>query len=318
MTNERRDYIHPGAHLRVIAPASSTEAWDKFSYAVQAFTALGFRISFGKNLKKRKGFLAGTDAERLADLHAAFADTSVDGIICLRGGYGTTRLLSKLDYNLIRQNKKPVLGFSDITALQLALYKHADIISYSSPNFLSFCTDSNPKSASKKKKSYSLNEFNIRAFIRAAFQQPGRIDLLDLPKKYLSSIVTLNKPKASSIRGTLIGGNLMVLCSLLGTPHFPNLKGKILFLEEVQEAPYRFDRLLTQLIDSGSLKGVKAIVIGQCHGCTDWQAIVKERLTSTGVPLLIGLPFGHLADLITMPIGRPATIGFGKKISLHL
>lgn len=288
-------------HLRVIAPASSAKDWSKFHTALHVFKELGFSVSFGKNLRKKKKYLAGSDTQRLSDLHDAFRDPSVDAIFTLRGGYGTTRLLNQIDFSLIKKNPKPIIGFSDITALQLAILKKTKVGSYSGPAFLSVVRDKR------------VSEFSIMSFLRAAVAHKKKIDLLALPSKYMKS-VTVIKPGAA--KGMLVGGNLSLLCSLVGTPYLPSLQGTILFLEEVNEAPYRMDRLLTQLILSGVLKGVQAVLCGKCHGCDDVTSLFKERLSILGIPLVVGLPFGHIDDLITFPIGAFATLRAGKKISL--
>ena len=259
----------PG-HIRVIAPASSTKDWTRFPLAVRVFEELGCAVSFGKHVKEKKEYLAGTDAQRLRDLHAGFKDPTVDAIFCLRGGYGTTRLLGKLDFSLIKKNPKPVVGFSDITALQLALLTKANIGSYSAPIFMQYVKDGVP------------NELCLTGLLRAATVSGKKTDLLEIQKKYLKTVKAIRSGTAT---GVLVGGNLSMICALIGTPFFPNLKGKILFLEEVNEAPYKFDRLLTQLVMSGSLRGIKGIIVGQCAGCESAGKIVVERLRSYQSPV---------------------------------
>ena len=302
--NSAPQKLHPGSHIRVIAPASAPKDWKHLKSAVTTLEMLGFTVSFGKHFKKKNGFIAGSDQERLSDLHDAFKDKKVDAIFAVRGGYGTTRLLNHINYSLVAKNKKPVLGFSDITALQLALLQKSGNGSYSSPNFLGLAA----------KDEASL--FSLYGFCRSALAlTEEKIDLLRLEKKYTKKIKVLRKGNAT---GRLVGGNLSLVCSLLGTPYFPNLSGSILFLEETNEVPYRFDRLLTQLLNAGVLKNVKAIVFGQCAGCADWEKIVAERFGSLKVPLVIGLPFGHVDELITLPVGVTATLQAQKKVALFI
>jgi muramoyltetrapeptide carboxypeptidase len=287
----------------VIAPASPAKDWAPLQHVLAQFHAFGFTVSMGKHIRKKQNYLAGSDRERLQDLHDAFRDPSVDAILALRGGYGTTRLLKQVDYGLIKKNPKPIIGFSDITALQLAIYAKTGVGSYSGPNFFGMIP-------TKTKSLYSFHHF-----LRAVLPATESVDLLSQSKQKMRNVKVVRSGRAT---GTLIGGNLSLLCSLLGTPYMPRLNGSILLLEEINEAPYRFDRLLTQLINAEVLGGVRAILFGECRDCDMWQTIATERLKPLGIPMALNLPFGHIDELGTFPIGASVTVHLGKQISLML
>jgi muramoyltetrapeptide carboxypeptidase len=297
MSNPRK--LSHQAHIRVIAPASPAKDWKSFQSAVDQLRGFGFTVSFGKNFRKKQEYLAGSDTERLKDLHDAYKDKTVDAILTLRGGYGTTRLLDKIEYSLIKKNPKPIIGFSDITALHLAILTMTGVGSYSGPNLFSMFS--------------GKSQYSFHHFLRAVLATSKKIDLLTHSKKALQKAKVI---RPGTIKGKLVGGNLNLMCSLLGTKYFPKLKGTILFLEDVNEAPYKFDRLLTQLLNAGVLKGVRGILIGQCHGCDNWQPIAIERLKPLGIPMAIDLPFGHIDEFITLPIGCVASVVIGKEIKI--
>jgi muramoyltetrapeptide carboxypeptidase len=291
------------AHIRVIAPASPAKDWAPLPHVLAQFQAFGFTVSMGKHIRKKQSYLAGSDRERLQDLHDAFRDPTVDAILALRGGYGTARLLQQVDYGLIKKNPKPIIGFSDVTALQLAIYAKTGVGSYSGPNFFGMIP-------AKTKSLYSFHHF-----LRAVLPAVEPVDLFSQSKQKIRKAIVVRPGHAT---GTLIGGNLSLLCSLLGTPYMPRLNGSILLLEEINEPPYRFDRLLTQLLNAGALRGVRAILFGECRDCDAWQSIAIERLKPLGVPMALNLPFGHIDELATFPIGSSATVRIGKQISLTL
>lgn len=288
--------LKPGAHIRIIAPASSVQKWNLVPVTIKSFERLGFKISFGKNAKKNIGYLAGTDLERLSDIHEAFSNKSVDGIICLRGGYGTPRLLDKVDYSLISKNPKPFCGFSDITAFQLAMLAKAKVGSFSSPNFLSFLKDG------------ELNEFSINSFLSSVMNKKSEtnfLESLNLSSKEKKRIKVVNYKKVS---GPLIGGNLCMLASLIGTEYLPDLKGSILFLEEVNEAPYRLDRLLNQLKLAKVFNRISALVLGQFSECKDADKIVASFTKELDIPIISNLSFGHIDNKLTIAQGKIVTI----------
>lgn len=247
------------------------------------------------NLERRLGYFAGDDAERLTALAAALADPDARLIWAARGGYGATRLLARLDPAVLRRDPKLLLGFSDVTALLCWAWVHARVPSIHGPVVA------------------QLDEL----------PEHDRERLFDLIAGELPDPLVADEHSAAlyggRVEGLLIPANLEVLRSLIGTPHMPSLAGTILAIEEVGERPYRIDRALTQLIDSGCMRGVVGIVVGDLHACAEpdsggsqgWSAaeVVEDRLARLGVPVLTGLPFGHAP-------GRNAALGFGVRARL--
>jgi muramoyltetrapeptide carboxypeptidase len=233
----------------------------------------------------------------------AFGDRRVKAILCLRGGYGSARLLPLLDYELVRRNTKIFIGFSDVTSLHCAFLKKSGLISFHGPMAAShFIRKEFP-------------DFSLRSFLRTLMEPapPGGIR-----QGYDGKTVRILR--RGMVSGPLIGGNLSVLCTLLGTSFQPAFKGRILFLEDLDEPPYRFDRMLTHLMNAGALQTVAGIAIGLCQNCEDPKAaaaeeyrqsledVLKERLLPLNVPVVTGLPFGHAPHNATLPVGARATL----------
>ena len=294
-----------GQTIGLIAPASPSRDDDDVRMAVEVLTSLGFQVKESANLYRRHGYLAGSDAERAADLNAMFADETVDAIFALHGGYGASRLLSLLDYECIRHNPKVLLGYSDITALLNGIFTQAGLITFHGRVAASNFTD------------YTLAEFKKVLMAASAgtgigaappfATQPGRVDrenrLVPLAPGYAE--------------GQLIGGNLTLLSHLIGTPYAPDFSGKILFLEDVGESVYRIDRMLTQLLLAGKLQQVAGIVLGKFTDCKpiyssgsslSLSEVLIERCTNLGVPVLRGLMIGHIEDQTVVPVGCRAAL----------
>lgn len=284
--------LKEGDTVLICAPASPPISKSAFDDAIKLVEKLGYNPKLGKNAKRREGFLAGTDSERAADLIQGLQDPKVKAIMCIRGGYGSARTLPML----LRAKfpSKILLGFSDITALQAAMYNRGFKGSIHAPLF----------SLSKSR--------NIKIFKKLVSGE-SNLNLLDfLSKAETKKIITLRKGVA---RGKLIAANLTVLCSLIGTQYFPNLNDTILLLEDVNEPPYRVDRALTQLLMSGSLKKVKAIGFGeftlekkQNSKYQSFKDVFIERLSELKIPIMMGLPFGHNGLQLPLPVGVKAEI----------
>lgn len=261
-----------GLHrLGILAPASPFPA-DRFEAGLNVLRQLGFQPVIHYQAYARTGFLAGSDAERLNALYDLLADPSIDAVMAARGGYGVHRLLEHLDLSRLKAAPKPVIGFSDVTALH-AVWAQLG---------------------------------------RASIHGPVVTQLADLPPADQAIFAqTLSGPQAATYQGqntiqkgraqgVLFGGCLSVLVPLLGTPFFPSLAGKILLLEDIGEAPYRIDRMLTQLRLSGALGQVAGIAVGELVKCDPPRAgeptavqVLAERTADLGVPVVYGLPFGH-------------------------
>ncbi len=313
----RRPLLKPerlefGDTVGLIAPASPPPDPQAVDRAVAALEQFGFRPKLGKNVRARHGFLAGGDRERAADLMAMFTDKKVQAIVCLRGGYGAARLLDRLDYEIIRRHPKILSGYSDLTSLHFALAKKINLISIHAPMWNSEL--SNPKTP----------EFTRRSFFRTVMEAaPAGSICADYTAKTVSVI------RGGIAEGRLIGGNLSLICASLGTPFQPSFKGKILFFEDVGEKPYRLDRMLTQLLNAGILQQVAGVAVGVNKDCDDPAAkpdgeyrqsaadVMKERLASLRVPVVTGLPFGHVDFNATLPCGARALLD-GKNGDLIL
>lgn len=285
-----------GDTIGIIAPSSPPRDSKVIDPAIKALKQLGFKVKPGRSIKKRNGYLAGSDDERAKDLNRMFADKTVDAILCLRGGYGAARILDKIDFNTIKKNPKIFCGYSDITGLQLAIYKKTGLVTFHGPMLLRLCS------------AKDRSDHTLVSWLRAVMSKTPYGDVSHgMPKKKSKSIVR------GSARGELLGGNLSIIASLVGTEYLPSFSGKILFIEDVNEAPYRVDRLLTQLLLSGALKGVKGVAIGDFSGEGNYSAVFRDRLLALKIPVVSGLPFGHINDHVTLPQGGIARIDAGSQ-----
>jgi muramoyltetrapeptide carboxypeptidase len=301
-----------GDTVAIVAPASPPPDPANIDRGMAGLEGLGFKVKLPPHLRRRWGFLAGTDRERAGDLMRMFADPEVKAIFCLRGGYGAGRLLSRLDYGMIRRNPKIFVGYSDITALHCALLIHAGLVSFHGPM-------ANSDLAKPK-----VPEFTLQGLLRTLMNAsaPGSIcqGLKD------NGVTVIRRGKAS---GRLLGGNLSLLCTTMGTPYQPVFKGRILVLEDVDEVPFRFDRMLTHLMNAGVLQEVAGVAVGINANCVERKKpedgkpkkpeyrqtvedVLKERLRPLEVPIVIGLPFGHIPEIATLPLGVEATLDANK------
>jgi len=276
-------HLQPDQTVGIIAPASPVSQ-SEIAQGLELLESLPFKIRLGSHLFDHLNYLAGPDRDRAYDLHQMFSDPDIKAIFCARGGYGSTRLLNRIDFDLIRQNPKVMVGFSDLTALLLAIYKKSGLITIHGPTLLDI--------------SKNENWTNLSRLITT----PHR------PQISLKQGRTINKGKA---RGILLGGNISTICSLLDTPFLPSFEDMVLFLEEKGESPYRLDRMLTHLLLSGQLNPLSALVIGQIEDCGEEELIynlLKERLGDLNIPIVMGLPVGHGIENISLPLGLPAIL----------
>ncbi|MCE5284451.1 MAG: LD-carboxypeptidase [Pelosinus sp.] len=287
----------PGHTLGIIAPASPGDKGA--AEAGMAFLETqGFTIKLGKSVFDAWGDLAGPDLLRAEDINTMFADPQIDGIICLRGGYGTMRLLNLLDYALIKKNPKVFVGYSDITALHLSINQRTGLATFHGPMTAS--------DFGKNPPDYTWNAF------RRAVTAPEPLGLIANPPDTPSPIVITPGEAA----GTLTGGNLSLIAATLGTPYEIDTRGKLLFLEDVGEAPYRIDRMLTQLTLAGKLADAAGIVLDVFAGCQEEadstsfsvEEVLYDRLGHLQKPVLYKLYFGHTPLKATLPIGVRATL----------
>lgn len=292
--------LRPGDTIGVIAPASPGEREIALA-GVRWLEEQGYQVELGASFYQETGYLAGTDSLRAADINTMFALPGVDGIVCLRGGYGSMRLLEKIDYELIQAHPKVFVGYSDITALHISISQRTGLITFHGPMV-----------ASDMGK--CLSNYTQEHFWRAvSYAEP--LDILVNPP-LAAPPVSIASGKAE---GRLAGGNLSLVASTLGTPYEIDTKDKILFLEEVGEAPYRIDRMLTQLLLAGKLQAAAGIVFDVCAGCDrgdnepDFtvEEVLRDRLSNLHKPVIAHLYFGHTPDKVTLPIGVQASLESG-------
>ncbi|BCV20734.1 S66 peptidase family protein [Moorella sp. Hama-1] len=314
--------LQKGATVGIIAPASPLPDPGYLERGLDFWRQRGYRIRTGDHINEVNGYLAGSDDRRLADLHRMFRDPEVQAIVCLRGGYGSLRLLAYLDYGLIAAHPKILVGYSDITALHLAINKKTGLVTFHGPMIY-------PELGCQTPSPYTAESL-LRTL--TATEPPGPIPTAP----GMPAAVTINPGQA---RGIVTGGNLSLVVATLGTPYEIDTRGKILFLEEVDEAPYRLDRMLTQLHLAGKLYEAAGIVCGHCVGRTDpprqapgpapattnpsnpspiWsqdlspeaaaREVITARLRPTGRPCFYGLPAGHITHQVTLPLGIHACL----------
>jgi muramoyltetrapeptide carboxypeptidase len=297
------DRLNYGDTIGIVAPASAPPDPKNIDRSVAVLERLGFKPKLAPNVRKRWGFLAGNDRDRAGDLMKMFTDRKVKAIICVRGGYGTARLLPRLDYQAIRAHPKIFIGYSDITSLHCAFLVKSGLVSFHGPML---------NSDFIKK---DLPDFTLLSFLKTLMQPSAPGSIRD---GYQRKTVTVLR--RGIVSGLLIGGNITLLCAALGTPYLPSFKQSILFFEDLDEVPYRFDRMLTQLLNAGLLQQVAGIAIGVNAKCKDPKAkaakeyrqtledVFKERLLPLKVPVVAGLPFGHIPLNATLPVGVRATL----------
>jgi muramoyltetrapeptide carboxypeptidase len=291
-----------GDLVGLIAPGGFTRD-DAIEKAVHKIEGLGFRVREGKNLRAVWGNYAGSVEQRLEDLHAMFADPEVKAIWCIRGGSGCISLLARLDYALIRKNPKVLIGYSDITALHLALLRKVGLVSFHGPVAMSGPSD------------YAMG--HLMAVL--CDPQPRYVipQAEENAERALSEThYAIRTVHGGSATGPLIGGNLSLVAALAGTPYAANLDGAIVYLEEVNEAPYRIDRWMTQLDLCSPFARAAAMMVGICDNCGPGEEESSLTLDETldihlaplQVPAVSGYSFGHIRHQFTIPIGIRATL----------
>ena len=296
--------IRPGDTIGLIEPASASEEAFDIALVEEAVIAMGLKPKRGQHVLGRHGYLGGQDKDRAADVTAMYADKDVRAILCVRGGWGSARLLPFVDWDVVRANPKLLIGYSDITALHMAIAAKGGAYTLHGPN------------GSSAWGKASLDSFKAVAFdgTMPFYKNPVAAEERLIQRKWRTQILTGGKAQ-----GRLLGGNLTVLTALAGTQYLPSFDGAILFLEDIDEAEYRIDRMLTQLGQAGVLSNLAGIVFGQCTNCRDpdgsgagggftLNAVLQQHLGSLGVPAYQGAWFGHMADQFSLPVGALAEI----------
>jgi muramoyltetrapeptide carboxypeptidase len=278
-----------GDTVALTAPAGIVYDENEFERMQGVLESMGFRVIFGEHVKRRYGYFAGTDRQRADDLNRFFADPDVKGIIAVRGGWGSARILSLLDFNMIRSNPKIYCGFSDNTTLHLAFLRYAGLVSFHGPNGTSDWSD--------------LTIQNFRSVV------------MDGEKARFRSKSAVKTLADGTAEGRLIGGNLSILCSSLGTLYEPDTNGAILFTEDIGEEPYKIDRMMTHLKQAGKLDSLRGFIFGRCTDCPKPSSagftlknVLDHHIRPLGIPAIMGADIGHDADNFTIPMGLPARL----------
>lgn len=280
--------LNNSATIGIIAPASP-ESQEFIDEKIDIFKKLGFKIKKGKHLYNSYGYLAGEDKDRADDLNSMFADKEVDAIVCLRGGYGTVRMAPYLNLKLIKNNPKPFCGYSDITLLLNYINKTCKFTTFHGPMITS-----------------NFNDIMTKEYFLKIFMNKDSKIIYNLKDICGDDYLVWNK---KSFKGNIVGGNLSIICSTIGTPYEIDFKNNILLIEDVNESPYAVDRMLSQLISCGKLQKLCGIMLGYFTDCknksTDFSIdeIIKQKLLPLNIPIIQGLPIGHDYPNITIPIG---------------
>lgn len=294
--------VAAGSRVALVAPAGPLLERDDLHRAQELCRALGWEPVLGRSTALHDAWFAGPDDARLADLNWALTDPAIHAVWCIRGGYGVTRILDRVDYEGSRGQPRPVLGYSDITALLLALYRHAGCVTFHAPV------------ARRELRPFSRSHLE-RVVVSAA--AAGQLGLPEPPAAVLvpeqGRVSTLVGGRAE---GTLVGGNLSLLQCLIGTDYMPSLDGALLFLEDVGEDTYRIDRMFSHLRLAGVLERLAGVIIGRftemrtrgADGAAGLDQVLSHYLEPLRIPVAFGFPIGHLDDQWTMPIGVRARL----------
>jgi muramoyltetrapeptide carboxypeptidase len=288
--------INKGDVLGLISPSAASADRMQFTFAKEALEALGFQVKLGENLQNRRGHLAGTDEERAKDLNEIFADQNVKAIICIRGGSGAARILPMIDYELIKKNPKPLMGYSDITALHCAIHAQTGLITFHGPNGTG-----------------SWNSFNVNQFEQIFFEK-ALVNYQNEQPKGDDLVIKANRIqslKDGVAEGKILGGNLTVLTSLSGTPYYPDFKDSILFIEDIGEDPYKIDRMMSTLKLNGTLGKIKGFIFGQCSDCEPGggygslsvDQVMDDYILPLDIPAYTGAMIGHISKQFIIPVG---------------
>ncbi|MFA6036773.1 MAG: LD-carboxypeptidase [Legionellales bacterium] len=280
----------------------------ELQFAIERLQALGFKVKVGDAILKQHGYFAGTDAQRVDDIHKMFADKDVKAIFQLRGGFGSARLLNLLDYDLIKKNPKVFMGMSDTTALLLAIYAKTGLVTFHGPN----ASRPWPKFTQGYLQSVLFNNEQT-VFSNPVIQQDDLTQTED-------RIQTITPGTA---KGRLLGGNLVVLASMMGSDYLPEWDNAILFIEDIGEDPYKIDRALTQLKLAGVLDKISGFIFGKCNECVPTtpgstygsfhlMQVLNDHIKPLNIPAYYGAMIGHDSRIFTVPVGVVATMDASK------
>ncbi|MCB2204871.1 LD-carboxypeptidase [bacterium] len=289
--------LKKGDLIGVISPSSPSRYPERITRGITYLMSQGFYVRLGMSVETQDGYLAGSDALRAQDIHEMFEDERVGAILCTRGGYGAGRLLDHLDYDLIRAHPKILVGFSDVTALSMAIIARSGLLSFHGPMVAA-------------EFGVGPTEIAELAFWSMLMDRRTQRELAFGGEEALVE---------GTAEGMLIGGNLAVYASMIGSPYLPDPSGCILFLEDVGENVYRLDRMLLQLKHAGVLNAVAGVVLGSFTAIPEDEpnreliTVLREYLLPLQVPVMTGFPFGHIPDKVTLPLGAQVTLDTAKR-----
>ncbi len=283
--------------IGLIAPSSSIRE-GQLESSLEYVEKLGLKAYYTNRIFEKKGYLAGSDQNRLDDLHHHFENEEVKAIWCIRGGFGTTRILPQINYDLIKNNHKIFMGYSDITALQYAFYKKSNLLSFHAPMG-----------------GNNFNLYNLKELQNILFEDKKTINYFEdknCKNNCEYDYKVINKGKAS---GKLIGGNLSLMTALIGTNYNIDYQNKVVFIEEIAEPPYKIDRMLTQLFMTTNLSKASAIILGIFNKCSvksksiitnkslSLHELFEDKFSDMQIPIIYGFSFGHIENNTIMPFG---------------
>jgi len=292
--------VKKGATIGIVAP-SGPEDRDKINKGIKVLENMGFKVKLSENAFCKYGYLAGEDDFRAEEINRMFLDDSIDAIIALRGGYGAPRILDKINYEIIKENPKVFIGYSDITALHISINQLCGLITFHGPMVTSDMAE-------------DFHDFSKESLLRA-ISNTSSLGKITNPGG--EKILSLSGGRAE---GILTGGNLSLICSTLGTSYEIDTEGKILFIEDIDEEPYSVDRMLTQLKLSGKLEKARGIIIGDWNNCVPedpeksltLMEIFEDILLPLKKPIIYNVKAGHCNPMITLPLGAKISIDGDK------
>ena len=305
--------VKPGDTLGLVGPSGAIRTDDGLERAIKVLKDFGYNVKVGASAGARYGYLSGTDELRAKDLNDMFMDDEVDAIICTKGGYGTPRILDRLDFDAAKKHPKLFLGYSDITALLLAYGKYADLVTFHGP-MPSSCMSNG-----------DFDEYSKAHFLKAISSTEPLGEMRNCACQKLNCL------NAGQVRAPMVGGNLSLVEETLGTPYEVDCRGKILFLEDVGERPYRLDRNLTSLALAGKFRDCAGIILGTFTDCEEpphddpsdsgviadstltLQQIIEEVILPYKKPTLLNYRAGHMYPQSTLPMGAEISIDLTQK-----
>jgi len=302
VTMQRPKALKKGDTVGIITPSGPIKDFERIKNAIAFYEGCGFKVKEGKHIRRQYGYMAGTAAERIEDIHAMFADDSVDGIFCLRGGSGGSRMGRLLDMGLIRSNPKVFVGFSDVTFLLINLLQNGDMAAFHGL----MAGAAGP-----------FSDFSRQSFLRAVTETKPLGEIKNPDNQEPECLYP------GKVTAPLVGGNLTIICLSMGTPYELDTKDKILFIEDTNEEPYRTDGRLCQLMNAGKLDACAGFVLGDFNNCEAnpertnpslaMKDVIQDLLVATKKPVLGGFKAGHCEPMITLPLGVNVTLDATNK-----